>query len=74
MTRGDVKPVCEVPLEHTTAAGDGATLEMLTIARGYWRATNKSESILSCYNAGACLGGEMGADGYCSPGYKGPCK
>ncbi|CAM9718324.1 unnamed protein product [Scytosiphon promiscuus] len=72
MTRGDVKPVCEVPLEHTTAEGPGATVETLYIARGYWRATNQSEIILACYNADACVGGETGTDGYCSPGYTGP--
>eukprot|EP00903_Cladosiphon_okamuranus_P012632 g11818.t1 len=72
MTRGDVKPVCEVPLEHTTAEGPGTTLETLTIARGHWRATNQSERILACYNADACIGGKTGSDGYCSPGHKGP--
>ncbi|CAM9755964.1 unnamed protein product [Ectocarpus fasciculatus] len=72
ITRGDVKPVCEAPLEHTKAEGPGTTVETLTIARGHWRATNESESILACYNADACIGGETGADGYCSPGYKGP--
>ncbi|CAM9498222.1 unnamed protein product [Ectocarpus sp. 8 AP-2014] len=70
MTRGAVKPVCKVRLEHTTAEGPGTTLETLTISSGYWRATNKSEIILACYNADACSGGETGAD--CSPGYKGP--
>ncbi|CAM9817698.1 unnamed protein product, partial [Ectocarpus sp. 12 AP-2014] len=72
MTRGDVKPVCEEPLEHTTAEGPGVTVETLTIARGYWRATNQSEIILACYNPDACIGGETGANGYCSPGYTGP--
>ena len=74
ITKGDVKPVCEVPLEHTTAEGPGVTVDTLTIARGYWRATNQSEKILACYNADACIGGETGADGYCSPGYKGACE
>eukprot|EP00752_Nemacystus_decipiens_P008185 g7321.t1 len=72
MTSGDVKPVCEVPLEHTTAEGSGVTLETLSIARGYWRATGKSETILACYNADACIGGRTGEEGYCSPGYTGP--
>eukprot|EP00903_Cladosiphon_okamuranus_P017290 g15932.t1 len=72
ITRGEVKPVCEEPLEHTTAVGPGVTLETLTIAGGYWRATKESEIILACYNEGACVGGQTGAEGYCSPGYKGP--
>eukprot|EP00903_Cladosiphon_okamuranus_P017291 g15933.t1 len=72
ITRGEVKPVCEEPLEHTTAVGPGVTLETLTIAGGYWRATKESENVRACYNADACVGGQTGAEGYCSPGYKGP--
>ena len=74
MTNGDVKPVCELPLEHTTAEGPGVTVETLTIARGFWRATKQSENILACYNPEACIEGETGSDGYCSPGYTGPCE
>ncbi|CAM9792296.1 unnamed protein product, partial [Ectocarpus sp. 12 AP-2014] len=44
----------------------------LNIDEGFWRATNESDSILACYNADACIGGQTGADSFCASGYKGP--
>ncbi|CAN0093617.1 unnamed protein product [Ectocarpus sp. 4 AP-2014] len=70
--RGGVTPACASPLEHTAANEDGVTLETLTIAGGYWRATSDSTNILDCYHADACLGGKTGSDSYCAPGYGGP--
>lgn len=74
ITKGNVLPRCEAPLEHTTANESGLTLETLNIDGGYWRATTESEIVLACYNADACTGGQTGADSFCAPGYKGPCE
>ncbi|CAN0108913.1 unnamed protein product [Ectocarpus sp. 12 AP-2014] len=68
----DVLPTCSRPLEHTTAEVPGVTFETLSISPGYWRATNQSDKILPCFNAGACNGGETGADLFCAHGYMGP--
>ncbi|CAB1104661.1 unnamed protein product [Ectocarpus sp. CCAP 1310/34] len=46
---------------------------MLSTSPGYWRATNQSDKILPCFNAGACNGGETGADLFCAHGYMGYC-
>ncbi|CAM9790810.1 unnamed protein product [Scytosiphon promiscuus] len=70
--RGNLTSTCVAPLEHTTAEEAGATLGTLNITRGFWRATNKSDSILACFNADACSGGPTGAETFCAPGYKGP--
>lgn len=67
-------PVCEVPLEHTTATEPGSTMETLDIEGGYWRATNTSDKILACYNPDACSGGVTGAEGFCASGYNGSCE
>lgn len=73
ITRPDITPICEAPLEHTTAEQEGVTLETLSIARGFWRATNKSENILACFNTDACIGG-VPLDGYCAQGYTESCE
>eukprot|EP00752_Nemacystus_decipiens_P007555 g6749.t1 len=65
-------PICSDVIAHSTSSGGKTTLEELSIERGYWRATNSSETILACYNADACLGGETGASDYCLDGYEGP--
>ncbi|CAN0089674.1 unnamed protein product [Ectocarpus fasciculatus] len=70
--RGNVAPMCEAPLWHTSADNDGVTLETLHIDRGYWRATNESDNILACFNADACNGGQTGAHSFCASGYQGP--
>lgn len=67
-------PTCDLPLDHTSAIGEGNTLESLRIDWGYWRATNESDRILQCYNTDACRGGETAADDFCASGYSGPCK
>lgn len=74
ISRGNVTPECATPLEHTAAEEPGVTLETLNITRDYWRATNKSENILACFNADACSGGQTDADSFCAPGYTGPCE
>eukprot|EP00752_Nemacystus_decipiens_P009914 g8846.t1 len=65
-------PMCTDVMEHAFSDGGTDTLEMLSIERGYWRATPSSEVILACYNADACLGGMTGTSGYCLEGYEGP--
>lgn len=67
-------PVCSEELEHSHSAGGNATVEMLEIAPGYWRATTTSRNILACLNADACEGGITDTSGYCAEGYKGPCE
>lgn len=74
ITRSSITPSCESPLDHTSAEVPGVTLETLTIDTGYWRATNKSKTILACYNADACVGGQTDSDDFCATGYKGPCE
>lgn len=68
------EPICLEKLDHSSAAGGNATIESLSIDRGYWRATNTSVNILACYNVKACLGGVTEGKDYCSNGYKGPCQ
>ena len=66
-------PMCTAVMEHAFSDGGTDTLEMLSIERGYWRATPSSEDVLACYNTDACLGGVTGAAGNCLEGYEGPC-
>lgn len=73
ITKSTVTPECDAPFEHSSADRVGVTLETLSIEKGYWRATNESDSILACYNVDACYGGQTGSDSFCAPGYKGPC-
>lgn len=61
-------------MANTRSEGGPATLEMISIDKGYWRATNSSRDVLACYNADACLGGLTGTAEYCLEGYEGPCK
>lgn len=61
-------------MPNTGSDGGAVTLDMITIDKGYWRATNSSKNILACYHADACLGGLTGTPGYCLEGYEGPCK
>ena len=67
-------PVCSSELEHTQSEGGGTTIETLKLYPGYWRATNKSDKILACYNEEACLGGVTGAPSFCQTGYEGQCE
>eukprot|EP00903_Cladosiphon_okamuranus_P016354 g15082.t1 len=70
--RGDVRePFCAEILDHTKSDEDTGTLETLELDPGYWRATDTSRNILSCFNEEACEGGaEVGS--YCAAGYEGP--
>lgn len=71
---GDVRePACNVAPEYTTSPEATGTLETLVLESGYWRATNISEVILSCFNEEACPGGGT-AGRYCEAGYEGPCE
>lgn len=72
--KGDIKPVCAAPLDHTSASEPGATLETLEIDEEHWRAMDNSTNILACYNPDACGGGVTGAEGFCASGYKGACE
>ena len=67
-------PTCATMFPHAKSESGTATIEGVVVDRGYWRAHNKSDNILSCYNADACLGGFTGDPGYCSDGYEGPCE
>ncbi|CAN0534887.1 unnamed protein product, partial [Scytosiphon promiscuus] len=42
----------------------------LTLNKGHFRTSNRSQVILQCYRKSACKGGED-VDKYCSEGYKG---
>lgn len=70
----NVEPICVNELEHTKADERGTTLATLSVDRGFWRATNESSTILACYNAGSCLGGQTGKESFCDDGYMGPCE
>lgn len=52
--------MCTAAMEHAFSAGGTDTLAMLSIERGYWRATPSSEEVLACFNSDACLGGVTG--------------
>lgn len=67
-------PTCSIVPEPTFAGQPGATLETLSIEKGYWRATKERSTILACYNQAACLGGQTGADTSCNVGYTGACE
>lgn len=71
---GDVRtPACAVTLDHTSSLERTGTLETLDLDSGYWRSTDTSKNILSCFNEDACEGG-MTVGGYCATGYEGPCE
>lgn len=81
VTDNDTLVQCWSVLEHTSSPEESGTLATLSLDRGYWRTSNTSTSIRDCYNAEACEGGvaEMCGhvdceDGYCAPGYTGPCE
>ncbi|CAN0274489.1 unnamed protein product, partial [Scytosiphon promiscuus] len=72
ITRGNTTSTCEEPLVHTTADKDGLVLETLNIDAGFWRPTNKSETMRACFNPDACSGGITGSDTFCASAYRGP--
>ena len=66
-------PLCAVPPMGAVAPSRGTTVASLKLLKGYFRTSNKSSNVMSCYNTDACLGGSDIAE-YCKPGYMGPCK
>ena len=67
-------PTCTNVIPNTESNGGPVPLEMLSVDKGYWRATNSSTEVLACYNADACVGGLTGTPDYCLEGYEGPCE
>ena len=67
-------PTCAEMFEHAQSKNGSATIEGVIVDPGYWRADNKSEKVLPCYNPEACRGGLTGDPGYCNDGYQGPCE
>lgn len=67
-------PVCTVQMDHTESEGGDTTIQTLKLDSGYWRATNLSRIVRSCYNAEACAGGLTGTPTFCQPGYEGSCE
>lgn len=67
-------PLCREELKHTKSAGGNTPLKMLSIDKGYWRATDTSTDVRVCYNADACSGGTTGSPDFCEKGYEGPCE
>lgn len=66
-------PACADIMDHAASEGGNVTLDAISIDRGFWRATESSTEILTCYHADACLGGVTAASDYCLKGYEGPC-
>ena len=71
--RVDGFPLCAAPPLGAVAPSSGTTVATLTLSKGFFRTSNESHNVLSCYHADACLGGSD-AGGYCAPGYMGPCE
>lgn len=67
-------PICTATFAHANSGGGATVIEEVVVDTGYWRASNKSSTVLSCYNTDACLGGVTGDPDYCLEGYEGPCK
>ncbi len=69
-------PVCdEVPVGARSAEDGGTTLETLELEPGYYRTSNKSHTVLECFQEAACKGGtDASNNGYCADGYTGPCE
>lgn len=66
-------PVCAQPPPGATAQSSGTTLADITLAQGYFRASNQSQVVRKCYQANACRGGDK-IENYCASGYMGPCE
>lgn len=69
----DGVPVCVELPPGATALSKGATLETLTLEKGYYRTSSYSHDVHGCYNEDACVGGSN-AENYCAIGYEGPCE
>eukprot|EP00611_Tribonema_gayanum_P031460 TRINITY_DN90_c0_g1_i11.p1 TRINITY_DN90_c0_g1~~TRINITY_DN90_c0_g1_i11.p1 ORF type:complete len:747 (-),score=84.96 TRINITY_DN90_c0_g1_i11:24-2264(-) len=65
-------------LHELNCTSIGITVHTLPLASGFWRETFDQQEIRTCWNAGACKGGEhisstvTSVDAYCSAGYTGP--
>ena len=69
----DCISLLDAGVKHATSSY--GIVEKLNIARGYWRATNKSREIFKCFNEQACKGGIASkTSDYCMDGFKGPCR
>jgi hypothetical protein len=71
----------ECPDKGTSCTDEGATLERLPLARGWWRVKAESTELLTCTPTAACVGGKppasvandtLWADYVCATGYQGP--
>jgi predicted outer membrane repeat protein len=68
---------CQLCTSELTCTGIvGANTSTVVLPEGTWRASTTSTRTYSCWNGDACTGGVAAAstDGYCTEGYKGPCK
>ena len=74
--RIDGKPVCHdkpVGARAAPLGSRGTTVETLALEPGYFRTSNESHKVISCYQKNACRGGSD-AGKYCASGYTGPCE
>ena len=65
-------PVCET-VPTGVHVSRGVTLEDFNLTEGYYRVSNKSKTVLECYQPVACIGG-IDSTNYCANGYEGPCE
>lgn len=66
-------PSCKELPTGTVAVSDGTSTQSLTLAKGYYRNSGLSETMLECYRHESCLGGDD-IDKYCAAGYEGACE
>lgn len=67
-------PICTPLFTHAQSTGGTTTIEGVMVDSEYWRSSNQSTDVLSCFNPEACLGGLTDDPGYCRVGYEGPCE
>lgn len=67
-------PICTPLFAHARSEFGTTTIEGVLVDPTYWRSSNRSTNLLSCFNPGACLGGLTDDPDYCRVGYKGPCE
>ena len=70
-SRTDGATCLKCPRAGVDCGAAGVTLERLTLLPGYWRASETSPRVRTCYLPHACAGGSN-ASGYCADGYTGP--
>lgn len=66
-------PSCQKLPVGTVGRSSGTTVSSLTLQEGYYRISNNSVTILTCYRQESCVGGDD-SDNYCAVGYGGPCE